>query len=105
MARLLNSLVKFQYPVLSPTCKRDTYANTCIHRYYWKTDQDGQVPKHALVAGISKYKEPLYVVRACIDGQFIVGKVVEGGDCAYFPFRDSELSRNVYEVLVWNKKA
>ncbi|KAF7253010.1 hypothetical protein EG68_08987 [Paragonimus skrjabini miyazakii] len=75
---------KNKYEVLCNT------AVDCHDCYRWKHDSHGNVPKKAVVAGISDDGSPLYILHF-------------GHPCAYFPYGGEEVSKDDYEVLVWMK--
>ncbi|CAH8826438.1 unnamed protein product [Trichobilharzia szidati] len=68
--------------------------------YMWERHSCGNVPKYAVVGGITSSEEALYIAREYIDGERVVGKVHEGHECAYFPYGGEERKLHHYEVLV-----
>ncbi|TNN12829.1 Natterin-4 [Schistosoma japonicum] len=71
--------------------------------YCWETAYDGDVPKNAIVAGIAKDGQPLYIVKGSVNGETCFGKLHEGHSCAYLPWGGKEHSVSEYDVLVWQK--
>ncbi|CAH8430126.1 unnamed protein product [Heterobilharzia americana] len=71
--------------------------------YSWEIACGGDVPKHAIVAGIAKDGEALYIAKGNVNGETCIGKIHEGHPCAYLPWGGQEHSVYEYEVLVWRK--
>ncbi|VDM33557.1 unnamed protein product [Hydatigera taeniaeformis] len=71
--------------------------------YKWVRDSDGDVPKHAIVAGVANDGQPLFVCKAPVEGELCVGKVHKGHSSAYIPYGGEEHSVENYEVLVLRK--
>ncbi|GAA52057.1 hypothetical protein CSKR_104862 [Clonorchis sinensis] len=86
------------YEVLCDTAAHRT--NKC---YGWENSSNGHVPKNAIVAGLASDGSPLYVARAHINGERVVGKVHGGHHCGYFPYGGEEHSLHSYEVLIWQE--
>ncbi|VDP68901.1 unnamed protein product [Echinostoma caproni] len=86
------------YEVLCDTKAPDT--SKC---YHWERAYNGNVPKYAIIAGLSESGECLYIARSEIEGECVVGKVHQGHDSAYFPYGGREHRKNSYEVLVMKK--
>ncbi|VDQ10044.1 unnamed protein product [Trichobilharzia regenti] len=42
--------------------------------YEWEPDSDGNVPKNAIVAGITS-DTPIYIAKAAVNGEMCIGKV------------------------------
>nr|CAH8823968.1 unnamed protein product [Trichobilharzia regenti] len=71
--------------------------------YEWEPDSDGNVPKNAIVAGITS-DTPIYIAKAAVNGEMCIGKVHDGHKCAHLPWGGSEHEVQQYEVLVFKKK-
>ncbi|VDP79822.1 unnamed protein product [Echinostoma caproni] len=76
----------------------------CGKCYKWVPDEGGHVPKDSVVASIAGDGQPVYIARAEMNGQKVVGKVHTGHKNAYFPSGGKEVPLDHYEVLVWLKK-
>ncbi|THD24981.1 hypothetical protein D915_004249 [Fasciola hepatica] len=87
-----------QYEVLCVT------GVNCGNCYKWSPAEGGHVPKNSVVAAIAGDGEPVYIARAELEGEKLVGKVHSGHDNAYFPHKGKEVPVENYEVLVWIKK-
>ncbi|KAA0195102.1 hypothetical protein FBUS_11250 [Fasciolopsis buskii] len=72
--------------------------------YKWSPAEDGNVPKNSVVAAVAGDGEPVYIARAEVEGEKVVGKVHSGHTNAYFPYGGREVPIENYEVLVWMKK-
>ncbi|VDM33556.1 unnamed protein product [Hydatigera taeniaeformis] len=72
--------------------------------YTWMANTGGDVPKHAIIAGLASDGEPLFVCKAPVKGELCVGKVHKGHSSAYVPYGGEEHSVSKYEVLVLRKK-
>ncbi|CAH8508379.1 unnamed protein product [Dicrocoelium dendriticum] len=90
-------LEKSSYEVLCTTGVQ------CACTHYWKSDREGLVPSDSVIAGMAPEKLPLYIARTQIADKDVLGYVFAEERCAYFVHEDSVVSRDVYEVLVWEK--
>ncbi|KAF5401174.1 Natterin-4 [Paragonimus heterotremus] len=86
------------YEVLCDTCAPGT--RSC---YKWEHASSGQVPKRAIVGGLTSNGSPLYIAKSEINFEPAVGKVPEGGNCGYFPYGGKEHKSDQYDVLVLDK--
>merc|ERR1719411_926198 len=68
----------------------EVLCNTSLPRlgdsFQWRHGSNGHVPHGALVGGHIDSGEPLYVARANISGEAVVGKVASSHGCAFFPY-------------------
>nr|AMP43489.1 DM9-2 [Fasciola gigantica] len=87
-----------QYQVLCVT------GVNCGKCYKWSPAEGGHVPKNSVVAAIAGDGGPVYIARAEVEGEKLVGKVHSGHSNAYFPHKGKEIPVANYEVLVWMKK-
>ncbi|CAH8440836.1 unnamed protein product [Heterobilharzia americana] len=87
-----------EYEVLCDTCLPNS--KKC---YAWEKASGGEVPKKAIVAGISNGK-PLYIAKGPVYEEMCVGKVQEGQEFACLPWGGEEHRVKDYEVLVFKKK-
>ncbi|CAH8440446.1 unnamed protein product [Schistosoma guineensis] len=71
----------------------------CRVGYEWIMMNGGDVPENALVAGINKFGTPLYIVKAVIEGEVSVGKLIQGESSGCFPWGGDERKCEYYEVL------
>ncbi|CAH8508364.1 unnamed protein product [Dicrocoelium dendriticum] len=74
-----------------------------IQSHQWKPDSDGKTHHHTVVGGITVNGRPSYIARTSIDGEIVVGRVLEEHGCASFPYGGREVRKRHYEVLIWEK--
>lgn len=67
----------------------------------WMKCKENYIPENAFIAGTSEVgNEYLYVGRAMIDSDLIVGKVHMLYKTCYLPYKGVEQERYTYEILV-----
>ncbi|VDP71923.1 unnamed protein product [Echinostoma caproni] len=67
--------------------------------YKWVEACHGSAPFLAIRGGRTETKEPLYIARALVDGEWCTGKVHKSWACAFFPLNGIENTIHQYEVL------
>ncbi|XP_038207781.1 uncharacterized protein LOC119829382 [Zerene cesonia] len=73
----------------------------CGYNAKWVKCQNNDIPENAFVAGTSEVRnEPLYIGRAMIDGNLVVGKVHMLYKTCYLPYKGEEVEKYEYEILV-----
>ncbi|CAL8088935.1 unnamed protein product [Calicophoron daubneyi] len=82
----------------------DTSAPGTSKCYRWLAASDGNVPDNAVVGGVSKDGDALYVARSEIFGVPVAGKVDDDHTSASFPYGGKEHAVKHYDVLVWCMK-
>jgi hypothetical protein len=84
----------------------EVLCDTGLHRLgpevEWVSQSNGQVPSGAVIGGMTQNGEPLYIARARVNGEWVVGKVHTSHQCAYFPVFGQENKQTAYEVLKFN---
>ena len=68
----------------------------------WVAAQNGDLPEGALLAGREANGQSLYVVKASVANQVLIGKLNPSHGKAYVPHNGRELVVTSYEVLVSN---
>ena len=66
----------------------------------WKQAADGHVPKNAVQGGETSSGQPLFVIRAKVEGSDVVGKVNPQNKFGHVPYGGKEHIVKNYEVLV-----
>ena len=66
----------------------------------WVAAQNGDLPQGAILAGREANDEPLYVAKASVANQVLIGKLNPSHGKAYVPHDGTELVVTSYEVLV-----
>ncbi|XP_050343955.1 uncharacterized protein LOC126769303 [Nymphalis io] len=81
--------------------KKQDFEILCGYNAIWMKCKENYVPENAFVAGNSEvYGEHLYIGRAMIDTDLVVGKVHMLYKTCYLPYKGSEVERQTYEMLV-----
>ena len=104
----LNPKLSFaQFPYGGTEHKTDSYKvlvfNTESPSVEWVAAQNGDLPKGAFMAGQEANGQPLYVAKASVSHQLLIGKLNPSHGKAYFPHNGKELVVTSYEVLVISK--
>ena len=71
----------------------------------WVAAQNGDLPEGALLAGREANGQSLYVVKASVANQVLIGKLNPSHGKAYVPHNGRELVVTSYEVLVISNSA
>ena len=69
----------------------------------WAAAQNGDLPEGAILAGRETNGQPLYVVKASVANQLLIGKLNPSHGKAYFPHNGKEVVLTSYQVLVISK--
>ncbi|XP_047527016.1 uncharacterized protein LOC125064167 [Vanessa atalanta] len=77
----------------------------CGYNAIWMKCKENYVPETVFIAGNSEVNgEHLYIGRAMIDTDLVVGKVHMLYKTCYLPYKGSEVERQTYEILVKGDK-
>ncbi|GAA52058.1 hypothetical protein CSKR_104860 [Clonorchis sinensis] len=99
-AQICHSGREFNKPKYEVLCESGFGNEQC---FSWTSQQCGRVAPNAVVSGVAQDGQPLYIARAFINDQWVVGKLKEGEMNAQFPLNGTEIPRTQYDVLVWRK--
>ena len=66
----------------------------------WVAAQNGDLPEGAILAGEEANGQPLYVAKASVANDVLIGKLKPSNGVAYVPHDGKELVVTSYEVLV-----
>ncbi|XP_045492473.1 uncharacterized protein LOC123691926 [Colias croceus] len=81
--------------------EKRNYQLLCGYNAKWVACRNNEVPENVFVAGMSEVRdEPLYIGRAMIDGNLVVGKVHMLYKTCYLPYNGVEVEKHEYEILV-----
>ncbi|XP_023949043.1 uncharacterized protein LOC112053739 [Bicyclus anynana] len=73
----------------------------CGYNCVWVPTSGKSIPQGAVLAGHAENThEPLYVGRAIEHGHLIPGKVQPSHEVCYIPYKEREIAKKVYEILV-----
>ncbi|XP_064473156.1 natterin-3-like isoform X2 [Ornithodoros turicata] len=82
---------KSSYQVLVPQQK---------NKFDWIPESGGRLPPDAVLGGMTKSGEPLYIGRTSHNGTTTNGKIHRSHGCLYIPYGGQEHAYRDYEVLV-----
>ena len=80
--------------------KKDGYQVLTGSNLSWKGAHNGHVPENALKGGHTADGQPLYIIRAKVEGSDTVGKINPENKFGHVPFGGKEHIVKHYEVLV-----
>lgn len=67
--------------------------------YKWVKVDDGLIPKNAVIGGLLSNSQNLYIGKASHEDTVVVGRVSADG-ALYAPWKEGELVKNSFEILV-----